>query len=133
MNAIGRLIEKLRKHPELNWSEEGDGVSVDPATPEGFSVWLTPNQGGFTVGFDGWHEHFDDEVAAVNCFAFGFSNQCRLRVAVRGNSANSATSWTLESLDGNVWVQDSSVAMFFVPFWRKRRIEYRQNPVIRLD
>ena len=38
------------------------------------------------VGFDGWHEHFLSVEDALSCFAFGFSELCRLKVLYSGSS-----------------------------------------------
>lgn len=32
------------------------------------------------VGYGGWHEHFHSPEKALECFAFGFSDQCRLKI-----------------------------------------------------
>ena len=78
----------------------------------------------FRVYFDGWHEHFTEESKALECFAFGFSGECRIRVELRGSLPYR---WTLEYLCGSDWVADSTVGTLSFQFWRKRRVEYLQN------
>lgn len=127
LDVIKGIIQKLEKYPELKYSH-GDGfISVDPPSELGFSVTLSANFPGYTVGFDGWHEEFEDEGEALDCFAFGLSDRCRFRVTMRGNIS---CSWTVESRDGVAWKEDSTTGLILIPFWRKRSIVYRQNNVI---
>ena len=81
----------------------------------------------FTVGFEGWHETFLDAKEALNCFAFGLSEACRLEVEFRGRMA---TKWAVQSLNDGSWVTESEVGLIFIPFWRKKRIVYRQNHLL---
>ena len=124
MGAIEKIVQKLRGHPELNWAIDGGSLNVDPVSPDGYRVWIDCSDGKFTVGFDGWHEHFDDEDEALDCFAFGFSDQCRLKVVRRGDFD---CAWTLESQEHDTWIEDSTVGLFMVPFWRKKSVIYKRN------
>ncbi|MHC4118413.1 MAG: hypothetical protein ACYSWO_13005 [Planctomycetota bacterium] len=128
MKIIERIKERLRQYPQLTWKTEGGGISVARPNDDGFSVWLDVNKASFTVGFDGWHEEFEDENEALKVFAFGLSDECRLKVVKRGNTD---VKWVLESKDGQEWHEDSSTGLIFVPFWKKKTIEYRQNRIIR--
>ena len=127
MRTIEKIVEKLRKYPQLTYSRDEDSITVDPPTEEGFSVYLTEKDSGFTVGFDGWHEEFEDEAEALDAFTFGLSNCCRIRVTKRGASE---CKWALEASEDGEWVKYSAVGLIFIPFWRKKSIEYRQNNVI---
>ncbi len=128
MSAIDKVRERLETHPELSYRVKGKTITVDARSGSGFSVWLTVNRHGFTVGFDGWHEEFGEESKALEAFAFGFSDCCRLKVVKRGNTA---CSWTVEGREENgEWTEDSETGLFFFPFWRKKCVEYRQNRVI---
>src|SRR4051794_19378350 len=84
MGAIERITERLRQHPGLAYRVAGGSITVEPPTPDGFPVSLTGGPGNWVVGFAGWHEHFASEDAALDCFAFGLSDRCRLRVHYRG-------------------------------------------------
>ena len=128
MNAIDKIVEKLKKYPGITYKIENDSISVDPTTKSGFSVLFKINNTGFTVGFDGWHEEFQDETEAMNAFAFGLSDRCRLKVIKRGGAD---CKWVVEAKDGNEWIEDSASGLIFVPFWKKKSIEYRQNSIIR--
>jgi hypothetical protein len=127
MSAIERIIERLQRHPDLVYRVTGRTVTVDPPTAEGFAVSLTEGTDEWVVGFDGWHEHFTSEDEALNCFAFGLSDRCRLRVHRRGSFPYR---WTVEERTDDGWREDSTTGLLFFPFWRRSRVEYRQNAVI---
>ena len=130
MGAIGRIMEGLRDRADLPYRVSGRTITVDSVSPQGFSVWLTEGRGESIVGFDGWHEHFDSEDEAFNCFAYGLSDQGRLKVEYRGNLPHR---WTLEERTELGWQEVSTTGLLFVPFWRRPRIEYRQNGTIARD
>ncbi len=89
MSVVQTIAEHLREHhPSLSTRVDSDSITVDPLDEDGFSVWLHERDGAFVVGFDGWHEHFDSEAEALNCFSFGLSGDCRLKIAYRGSCAS---------------------------------------------
>ncbi|WP_020586948.1 hypothetical protein [Desulfobacter curvatus] len=128
MSASDKIKEKLKKYPQLNCQIDDNKISVEPTSPNGFTVWLIDNNPGFTVGFDGWHEEFDNEDEALNCFGFGLSDKCRLKVVKCGSKPYS---WSVESRDGDEWNEDSKTGLIFVPFWRAKSIKYLSNPIIK--
>ena len=127
MNPIAKIKAKLSAHPAVRYSERADGIDVHPRDASGFTVGLLITSSGFTVNFDGWHEEFDSEQEALDCFAFGLSPNCRLAVVLRGDTV---TKWVVEGLENGVWTADSETGLLFQPFWRSARIEYRQNRVL---
>jgi len=128
MSAIDKIKERLKKYPQLKYQIEDKTISIDSKSSKGFTVWLTENNPGFTVGFDGWHEEFEHEDEALKCFAFGLSDECRLKVAIRGSKPYS---WTVESRDGDQWKEDSKTGLIFVPFWKTKSVEYLSNSIIK--
>lgn len=130
MTTIEKVLQKLQKYPRLSHRVSGDSITIDAPSPNGFSVFLESKDGTFTVGFDGWHEHFDSESDALNCFAFGLIGKCRLKVCRRGKSEYR---WTLEYPSSQGWEEDSTTGLLFYPFWRRPEVIYRQNPVIDLE
>lgn len=93
MTAIEKIEAKLSKYPSLRYSTDGSTITVEAPTGDGFSVWLTDQNPGYTVGFDGWHEEFEDEEEALSAFAFGLSDDCRLKV-IQHDDTDCA--WTVE-------------------------------------
>lgn len=128
MSAIDKIKDKLKNYPQLNCQIEDNTISVEPSSTTGFTVWLIDNNLGYTVGFDGWHEEFDNEDEALNCFAFGLSDKCRLKVVKRGDKPYS---WSVESKENDEWHEDSKTGLIFVPFWKKKSIEYLSNAIIK--
>jgi len=111
--VIPRIKEKLQKYPRVTYTSV-DGVLEIPAqSPTGFRVWIREQDGQFTVGFEGWHEEFDDGDAALKCFAFGLSSACRLRVF---RCLGTDYKWqVLVQVDGQ-WVADSETGLLFPTF-----------------
>ena len=122
MDCIKQIKAKLENYPGLEWQQDGMTISVSPE--HGFTVWLTESAEGCTVGFNGWHEEFADKAEALDCFAFGLSDKCRLKVFAKGASEYK---WVLQAFENGQWVSDSTTALVFFPFWRKTRISYLQN------
>ena len=125
MNCINEIKKKLENYPELKWELENSTISVSPKG--GFTVWLTESEEDCTVGYNGWHEEFSDKEQALQCFAFGLSEKCRLKVFSRGNTEYK---WVMEAFESGNWVSYSTTALLFVPFWRKKKITYLKNNVI---
>lgn len=130
MGAVERIKEKLRRYPQLTYHVTGNTITVEPPNVNGFSVSLTEGAGEWIVGFDGWHEDFTSEDEALNCFAFGLSDRCRLRVHYRGSFPYR---WTVEERTEEGWRENGTTGLLFFPFWQRARIEYRQNTVISTD
>lgn len=128
MNPIDEIITKLAKYPDVRYEADASSITVFPSAADGFSVGLTLNSGdGCTVSFEGWHEEFSDPDEALNLFAFGLSDECRLREYRRGNFAYR---WTLEMLSNGQWEEQSTTALVLFPFWMKLKTRYLQNRLI---
>jgi hypothetical protein len=127
LDIIGKIKETLARYPAVRFSEEPGAITIHPADESGFTVSLQVRASGFLVHFDGWHEEFASEAEALNCLVFGLSPKCRLAVVLRGNVP---VKWTIESLDDDRWVGDSDVGLLLQPFWRRRRVVYRQNQIL---
>ncbi|GAB1267028.1 hypothetical protein NBRC116493_02810 [Aurantivibrio infirmus] len=125
MSTIDKIKEKLRKYPSLISKEEEGSISVTP--PNGFTVSLYESTDDYTVGYDGWHEEFASEDEALNCFAFGLSKECRLKIYSRGGMDYK---WIVEYLHEGEWQADSTTGLIFFPFWRRLSVTYKYNEVI---
>ena len=128
MSAIDTIREKLTNYPELSYSVTDNTIRIDPPSVDGFSVWLTEGATAWTVGFDGWHGDFDREEDALDCFAMGLSDACRLEITLRGDVPYK---WTLRCKTEDGWEYHSTIGTFLFPFWRRKRIEYRHNDVMK--
>jgi hypothetical protein len=121
------LLAKLKRYSGFNLKVEPSGVSVSCRNPDSFRVAIFEEKRGFRVDFDGWHEEFKSVDLALNCFAFGLTKECRLKVVTRRRFD---CSWTVQSQRNENWVDDSTVGLFFTPFWQKSRVIYRHNMLI---
>ena len=128
MSAIEKIKEKLQKHPEVKYKADAYNISVPPRNDHGFRVTFSMSGRRFTVSFNGWHEEFDDEEEAVNCFGLGLSDRTRLKVCSGGRFEYR---WAVEKKEDDTWVGVSETGLLFFPFWLKRRVFYLQNDWIR--
>ena len=129
-DAIDIILRKLAKYPQARFVRSEQSITVLSLDEHGFEVGLTKRDGRLTVSFDGWHEEFDDQDEALNCFALGLSPACRLRVEVRGRMR---CQWILEHRVDDHWCEDSTVGLLLFPFWRRPQTIYLQNRLISVD
>jgi len=130
MNLIDEIKSRLSKYPNAKYECNASSITVLPGSENGFTVMLSLNHGGYTVSFDGWHEDFKDKEEALDCFAFGLSDECRLKEYRRGSFPYK---WTVESFVNGRWLQDSTTGLFLFPFWRRPRVRYLQNNLLDRD
>lgn len=114
----------LQRIPGLEYELHNNTIRIPSRIKSGFDVSITDADGCWIVGFNGWHEQFDTMQEALNCVAFGLSDRCRLEVSLRGDYEYK---WTVQSLRDGEWVRDSTTSLILIPFWSRRRVEYRQN------
>ena len=127
--TINEVISRLKKYPEAEYELNAESITVNPNNENGFPVTLTDNGNeNFTVAFDFWHEEFDNENDALNCFAFGLSKDCRLKLTKKGNKP---IKWTVESIENGVWKEDCSTGLVNLSFWKKSEFEFLQNDLIK--
>ncbi len=127
MNTIEKIKTKIRQYPDLRYESEVNSISVFPMSEDGFKVSIKVDPDSLTVSFNGWHEKFQSEEEALNCFSFGLSSDCRLREYRRGTFAYK---WTVESNDNGEWVEDSTTGLIVFPFWKRQEARYLQNELI---
>lgn len=119
------IYDRLEKYTGYEVESFDDGLSVLCSNEGSFEVSIHKlEEDRYSVGFDGWHEHFDQVDDALNCFAFGLSDQCRLKVKIRGRME---CAWTVQSKEVDSWEDDSTTGLFLVPFWKPSKTAFRQN------
>lgn len=130
MNPFNQIREKLKKYPELKTEEKDGYICVFAPNQDGFDVWFSEDDREYTVGFSSWHEHFEkDELDdALNCFAWGLSDKCRLKVFKRSGAEYK---WMVQSLEGNSWIDYSVTSLFNFSFWKRKEIDYKSNQLIK--
>ena len=128
MKVIEEIKRRLSKYPDVRMESDASSVTVLPVSAEGFSVALTENLGnGYTVSFEGWHEEFEDAEEAMNVFALGLSDECRLREYRRGRFPYK---WTVEFWEDGQWMERSTTGLIFFPFWLKSEVRCLQNKLL---
>jgi hypothetical protein len=130
MNPIDEIKTKLRDYPDVKYESSDSSITVLSSSDNGFNVTLDIASGNYTVSFNGWHENFADASEALDCFAFGLSDECRLKEHRRGRFAYR---WTVESKQNGQWVADTETGLFIFPFWRRADVVYLQNNLISRD
>lgn len=128
MSIIEEIIDGLQAYPDAKFESDDMNISVFPLFDDGFTVSFSASKDTYTIGFNGWHEEFQDKEEALNCFAFGLSSECRLKEIRRGSFAYK---WTVESKENGRWVEDSTTGLLLFPFWKKKEERYLQNTLIR--
>ncbi len=127
MNTIDKLRSRLEKYPEVSYDYDDNSLTVYAANTEGFQVKIISDDQGYSVYFEKWHEEFYEEEEALNCFAFGLSNSCRLKVYSKGDFPYK---WAVEFKENDTWRVDSITGALIYPFWRRSKIQFLQNNLI---
>ncbi len=137
MGAIERIVARLRRMDDVRWELEGRTVRVLPSDCHGFEVALTehrPDAGddAWTVCFDGWHQHFRSEREALECFAFGLTDACRLICWSRDGRH---CRWTVEAKTDDGWIEGSTTGMLLFPLMSLSSVEKRtlQNAFVSME
>jgi hypothetical protein len=94
---------------------------------DGFEVGLVVHGSEYLVSFDAWHVELASEAEALNLFALGLSDHCRLKEYRRGAFAYK---WTMEYLADGEWTEDETTGLLVFPFWRKATMRYLQNRIL---
>ena len=133
-SAIEEIKTRLSKYPEVKVETKGNWISVMPPDADGFCVSLLQDGEQCTVNFESWHEEFDDMNQALESFAFGLSEYCRLKVESRGDFDYI---WTVQECDDTgEWFDCarfglSTTGLLVFPFWKRKRVRYLHNHLIR--
>jgi hypothetical protein len=127
-SVIDRAVRTLRALDGVTFNATDDAVTVPAAFDDGFAVGLRMvHDREFVVSYDRWRHTFDRAEDAYDCFEFGLSDSCRLRIAIRGDVP---VSWHVEKREYGMWTPaHHHVKRVSLAFWRARRVEYRQNRV----
>jgi len=127
MDPIEEIKTRLGKYPNVRYKTGSSSITVLPTSEDGFTVVFDVAHDRYIVFFNGWHEDFKDVSEALNCFAFGLSDECRLKEYRRGGFAYR---WIVESKDNGQWVEGSETGLFLFPFWKQSNVVYLQNNLI---
>ena len=123
---LERLTSQLERLGPVPLVEAKGIVEVSAASESGFAVRAAAGDDGIAVGYDGWHWHeeFESDPEALNCFLGGVFGESRLAVSTRCGFAHS---WTAEVLVDGAWVPVSTTGYFLFPFWCRRQVKHLRN------
>jgi len=123
MDIIDTVREQLVNYPGVRYEIVGRTIQVSAVSVDGFVVSLSQASSGCTLNFEGWHEEFESATEAMNCFLFGLSEKCRLKVVKRGVDHK----WVVQEQKDGQWRDFSAVGLLLFPFWCRPRERYLQN------
>lgn len=130
MEIIETIRQKLLRYPEVKFENGDNSITLFPTSDDGFTVSLYVDENcnePFEVYFNGWHEGFTDASEALECFAFGLSDECRLKEYSRDDNVYK---WIVESNCDGSWEEYSTTALIFFPFWKSQTVRVLQNCLI---
>jgi hypothetical protein len=129
MPALKLIKADLARHGQARY-EEGQGfLRVFPLDDAGFEVAFHEGERP-VVTFGRCRRRFPGEDLALVYFALALSNAARLEISACGGSEHR---WTFQRRLGEEWIACFATRRLLVPFWRERRVSYRQNHFIRGD
>ncbi|MBC7475752.1 MAG: hypothetical protein H7263_15830 [Candidatus Sericytochromatia bacterium] len=129
--VINKIKEKISKYSDIKIVDQKDNsITIRPTNIESFPITLIANFNKFSVYFKGWHQDFDKEEDALDCLAYGLSDDCRLQVISYGKVEYK---WIVEYKEKGKWVQDSEVDIGLNSFWQKKKVAYYQNNIIKYE
>ena len=124
-SVIERALRTLHAMEGVVCDASADRLVVPPASDDGFQVGLrVVHDREFVVTFEGWHHTFDRAEDAYDCFEYGLSDNCRLKITLRGDRA---VAWQVERREYGMWCPGHMDRRRTLAFWRPRRVVYRQN------
>ncbi len=128
MNVIERIIHILKCYPEVRYEFRSDAIRALAADASGYEVALLMQpQPCYTVCLATWHMEFADENSAIGTFLGGLTEVYRLKVSSRGGRDYR---WTIQYRDYG-YSDGSTVVTFNFKFWRRKKIRYLQNHLLR--
>jgi hypothetical protein len=131
---MGSVIDRARRTLTalgVAFDENTHSITVHAPDSSGFDVTLqVVDARKFVVRYEGWFETFGRAEDAYDCFEYGLSDSCWLRVTTRGTTP---VAWQIEKREYGVWMPGRLVKRRLVPFWRPARVERRQNRVFVSD
>lgn len=129
--TIKKIIQKLDKYSNVIYELEDNFILIKENERYGFPVSIKVEQeDSFIVKYSLWHERFNKEEEALNCFVFGLTNQCRLKLTKKRNKI---VKYTVQYKEDKQWFDDSTTGFINIEFWKVTKVEYLQNNLIKVD
>ena len=124
-SVIERAVRILTRHGGVVFTAGPQDIRVPALDDTGFDVSLhVAGPSRFLVRYYGWFQTFDRAEDAYDCFEYGLSDSCRLRVTYRGDGQ---VAWRIEKREYGLWAPGREVKKRLVAFWRPARVAHLQN------
>ncbi|MBS1715085.1 MAG: hypothetical protein JST30_12195 [Armatimonadetes bacterium] len=127
--AIELVKSALKEYPEVQ-GEEVQGTFSVTAGPGGFNVSIQESNGEQIVSAGFWHDHFDDAIAASDCFLWLLTPLTRV---VEKRKRGRTVGARLERLENDEWVPMGSTSNLFQSPFAKAEDVVLQNRHIERD
>ena len=124
--VIDRAAKMLRAIDGVVFDATENTIVVPAASDESFAVRLrVEHDRRFVVEYDAWQHTFDRAEDAYDCFEYGLSESCRLKITLRGGEP---VVWHVEKREYGLWVPGHHPLKHrSFAFWRPTTVVYRQN------
>src|SRR5437763_15794914 len=106
LETVAELKSRLDRR-NIPYQPLKDGLRVASASEAGFDTSIRFDRDRCYVELGGWHEEFENQRYALNCFVAALSSACRLAVTKRGFDHK----WTVQSRRGDSWQDDSTTGL----------------------
>ena len=127
--TIWKIKEKIISHPTIKILEETENsITVKPEGEKSFPITVLFKENKYAVYFKGWNESFLTEEDALDVFAFGLSDDCRLKVI---SAKDIEYKWIVEFKEKSKWIVHSETNIGMFPFWQRKNIKYYQNNILK--
>ena len=129
-SVIDNAVRALRAVDGVVFDATDDTITVPPTSDEGFLVRLRMmSDRAFVVWFDQWHHDFDRAEDALDCFEYGLSDSCRLKITLRDDKP---IIWHVQKREFGMWAPGHHPLKHrSFAFWRPTTVVYRQNHVFK--
>jgi hypothetical protein len=122
------LLSILQKYSQIRFERRDNLIRVLASTRDGFEVIIEQIwDNHFSVSYDNWHQDFYNWEDAQDCFLFGLSNRCRLKVQCKDAVP---FRWTVERLEEEKWLERSSNSVWNYRFLSAPTTAYLQNDML---
>jgi len=127
-SVIDKAVRMLAAIDDAVFDATEHTITVPAVSDEGFLVRLRMvHDREFVVCYEHWQHTFDRAEDALDCFEFGLSDSCRLKITLRGDEP---VAWHVEKREYGMWVPGRHpLKRLDLAFWRPTRVVYRQNHV----
>jgi hypothetical protein len=128
---LDEILKILQQYPQAKYECGDNFVRIPPCSTEGFEVAVEQVwENHFMVSLGRWRQDFYTAQEAVECFLFGLTNRCRLKV----ESKNSVPfRWTVEQWSDPSWSERSTCATWSYRFLTPPTTAYYQNDLLPED